>query len=209
MVVKPLHEAGTLIGDQVGLPALDGRGRPRLVHGSNSTRARATPSGPRSARSAGPGAQSRPVRAELCDRVGADMRVLGRRGSRIIDRDALAGECRCPDALLAVEHRPADVVPQPLVVEYELADRLREPVVLPPALESPCALALSFRRGGTCSLDRIGGRTELASVMVISPRAQARPSSIARRGRGSSGRADSKRSRTCSAHDAAHTARRW
>jgi len=81
-----------------------------------------------------------------------------------------------------------------------------------------------FRRGGTCGLDRIGGRTELVrrnvrddrrlasgvcgmawrplrslaaaiawppaervSVMVISPRAQARPSSIARRGRRSSG----------------------
>src|SRR3982074_2459578 len=47
-------------------------------------------------------------------------------------------------ALSAVEHRPADVVPQPLVVEYELANRLRELVALPPGLESPCALALSF-----------------------------------------------------------------
>src|SRR2546426_3707976 len=75
--------------------------------------------------------------------------------------NALVGQCWRPDALLAVEHRPADVVPQPLVVEYELADRLRELVALPPALESPCALALSFRRGGTCGLDRIGGRTEL------------------------------------------------
>src|SRR5437867_5832172 len=64
-------------------------------------------------------------------------------------------------AFSAVEHRPADVVAQPLVVEYELANRLRELVALPPALESPCALALSFRRGSTCSLDRIGGRTEL------------------------------------------------
>lgn len=52
-----------------------------------------------------------------------------------------------PDALLAVEHRPADVVPHPLVVEHELADRLREPVALPPALASPCALARSVRRG--------------------------------------------------------------
>src|SRR2546422_7922226 len=64
-------------------------------------------------------------------------------------------------AFSAVEHRPADVVPQPLVVEYELANRLRELVALPPALESPCALALSFRRGSGCRLDRIGGRTEL------------------------------------------------
>src|SRR5438128_1355736 len=66
-----------------------------------------------------------------------------------------------PRRRLAVEHRPADVVPQLLVVEYELADRLRELVALPPALESPCALALSFRRGGTCGLDRVGGSTEL------------------------------------------------
>jgi hypothetical protein len=38
--------------------------------------------------------------------------------------------------------------------------------------------------------------------IVISPRAQARACSIAWRGRGPQARADSKRSRTCSAHDA-------
>src|SRR5712691_9149599 len=65
-----------------------------------------------------------------------------------------------PSARSAVKHRPADAVPQPLVVKYELANRLRELVALPPALESPCGLALAFRRGGTCGLDRIGGRTE-------------------------------------------------
>jgi len=65
-----------------------------------------------------------------------------------------------PDALSAVEHRPADVVPQLLIVEYELANRLWDLVVLPPALEPPCALALFFRRGSTCGLDRIGGRTQ-------------------------------------------------
>jgi hypothetical protein len=75
--------------------------------------------------------------------------------------DALVGQCRRPDALSAVEHKPADVAPQPLVVEYEFANRLRELVALPPALESPCALALSFPRGSTCRFDRIGGRTEL------------------------------------------------
>ena len=73
----------------------------------------------------------------------------------------LAGQCRRPDGLSAVEHKPADVVPQPLIVEYELANRLRELVALPPALESPCALAVSFPRGRTCRLDRIGGRTKL------------------------------------------------
>jgi len=71
------------------------------------------------------------------------------------------GRCWRADARSAVKHRPADVVPQPLVVKYELANRLRELVTLPPALESPCDLALAFRRASTCGLDRIGGRTEL------------------------------------------------
>ena len=49
-----------------------------------------------------------------------------------------------------------------------------------------------------------------ASAHVISPRAQARPSSIARRGRSSVGRACSKWCSTCSAQSAAQTAsRRW
>src|SRR5919199_676639 len=65
------------------------------------------------------------------------------------------------EARLAVEHGPADVVPQSLIVEDELANRLRELVALPPALESPCALGLSLRRGSTCGLDRVGGCTEL------------------------------------------------
>src|SRR5262252_6073654 len=60
----------------------------------------------------------------------------------------------------AVKHRPADVVPQPLVIKYELADRLRELVTLPPALQPPGALALALRRASTCGLDRVGGRTE-------------------------------------------------
>src|SRR2546429_3263716 len=82
----------------------------------------------------------------------------------------LLGSACSPDALLAVEDRPADVVPQPLVVEYELANRLRELVALPPTLESPCALARSFRRGSTCRLDRIGGRTELVRGHVCDHR---------------------------------------
>jgi hypothetical protein len=65
------------------------------------------------------------------------------------------------DAISAVEHRPADVVPQPLVVEDKLANRLWELVALPLAFESPCARAFSFRRGSTRGLDRIGSRTKL------------------------------------------------
>src|SRR3712207_2548040 len=66
-----------------------------------------------------------------------------------------------PSPRSAVEHRPADVVPQALVVEDELADRLREPVALPLALASPRCLPLAWRRGSTCGLDRVRGRPEL------------------------------------------------
>jgi hypothetical protein len=71
------------------------------------------------------------------------------------------GRCWRPDARSAVKHRPADVIPQPLVVKHELANRFRELVTLPPALESSCAIGLAFRHGSTRGLDRIGRRTEL------------------------------------------------
>ena len=61
----------------------------------------------------------------------------------------------------AVKHRPADVISQSLVVNYELANRIRELVTLPLALESSCGLALALPRCSTCGFDRIGGRTEL------------------------------------------------
>src|SRR5262249_10247136 len=60
----------------------------------------------------------------------------------------------------AVKHRPADVVPQPLVVKHELVNRLRKLVTLPAALEPPGALARAVRRASTRGLDRIGGRAE-------------------------------------------------
>jgi|GEM_PF-6754497 len=78
-----------------------------------------------------------------------------------LSRVTLVRQCQSPNALSAVEHRPANVVSQPLVVEHELANRLRELVALPPALASPRTLALAFRRGSTRCLDRIGSRTEL------------------------------------------------
>jgi len=94
------------------------------------------------------------------------------------------------------EHRPAEVVPQPLVVEYELANRLWELVALPPALETPCALALSFQRGRTCGLDRIGRRTELVRGDVCDGRGLAGsvrgmpccPTQVSGRGHGMAGR---------------------
>ena len=61
----------------------------------------------------------------------------------------------------AVEHRPAQVVAQPLVVEHEVADPVRELVTLPAALTSSRSLAFAGGRGCTRRLDRVGSRTGL------------------------------------------------
>src|SRR2546423_13114340 len=90
-----------------------------------------------------------------------DPRGRRRRTSAVISAPERQATFWKPDALSAVEHRPADVVPQTLIVEHELANRLGELVALPQALESPCALALSFRCGSTGGLDRVGGCSEL------------------------------------------------
>jgi hypothetical protein len=52
-----------------------------------------------------------------------------------------------PDVRSAVKHQPADIIPQPLVVKYELANRIRKLVTLPSALASPCGLGFAVRRG--------------------------------------------------------------
>jgi len=57
-----------------------------------------------------------------------------------------------------------------VVVQYEFANRLRELAALPPALELPCAVALSCRRGSTCGLDRVGGCAELVRGDVCDDR---------------------------------------
>ena len=49
--------------------------------------------------------------------------------------------------LSAVEYGPADVVPQPLVVKDQRADRVRKLVTLPLALQLPGGLTLAFGRG--------------------------------------------------------------
>jgi hypothetical protein len=66
-----------------------------------------------------------------------------------------------PDVRSAVKRQPAEVISQPLVVKYELANCVRELVALPSALESPCGFGFFARRGSSGGLDRIGGRTEL------------------------------------------------
>lgn len=59
----------------------------------------------------------------------------------------------------AVEHRPADVVSQPLIVKDEFANGIRELFALPPTLKAGPLLAPRGSR--TRRLDRVGGRTEL------------------------------------------------
>jgi hypothetical protein len=61
----------------------------------------------------------------------------------------------------AVKHRPADAVSQPLVVKYEVANRLRKLVTLPQALAPPRGLGLALRRGSACGFDCVRGCTEL------------------------------------------------
>src|SRR5438552_317362 len=63
--------------------------------------------------------------------------------------------------LSAAEYRPADVVSEPLVVQNKLADRLRQPFALPPALEPASALSRTFSGSRTRGLDAVGRRTEL------------------------------------------------
>jgi hypothetical protein len=60
----------------------------------------------------------------------------------------------------AVEHRPADVVSQPLIVKDEFANGIRELFALPLTLKPACLPLASGGRPTRC-LDRVGGRTEL------------------------------------------------
>src|SRR3954454_7790865 len=71
------------------------------------------------------------------------------------------GQSSRQDAHSALKYRPADVVPQPLVIKHELANSLRQLITLPLALESPCSLALAIGCSSTSGLDRIGGRAKL------------------------------------------------
>src|SRR5215831_690241 len=73
-------------------------------------------------------------------------RPRGRTESVRIDHGVVGVEFQLASA---VEHRPADVVPQPLIVQDELANRLRKLLTLPLAL-SPCrGIALALLHGGT------------------------------------------------------------
>ena len=61
----------------------------------------------------------------------------------------------------SIEHRPADLVPQPLILQDKFANRTRKLFALPTALEPPSALTLSSGGRRTSGLDRVGRSTEL------------------------------------------------
>ncbi len=75
-----------------------------------------------------------------------------------------------PSLPSAVEHRPADLVTQPLVVQHEIADLFWEQLALPAALLPTGTLGLAFRSTGPYRLDRVGGSTELMSRNVSNRR---------------------------------------
>src|SRR5439155_13850029 len=128
-----------------------------------------------------------------------------------LQRERVAHDAVASTQASAVEYRPTDVVPQPLVVEYDLANRVRELVVLPPALASPGELALSFRGSSACGLDRIGGGTEVVRRDVCDGRGLAGsvggmpwcPSQVSGRGICVAGRSASLGHRDLAAHPAA------
>src|SRR5260370_15341389 len=64
-------------------------------------------------------------------------------------------------AISTVEDRPADLVSQPLIVQDEFANRIRELFALPTALELAGALTLASGGGRTHGLDRVRGSTKL------------------------------------------------
>ena len=61
----------------------------------------------------------------------------------------------------AVKHRPADVIPRPLIVKYEFTNSVRELITLPLALASAGGLCLASWHGSTRGLDRIRSRTQV------------------------------------------------
>ena len=61
----------------------------------------------------------------------------------------------------AVEHRPADLIPQPLILQDKFANRSGELLALPTALEPAGALTLVSGCGRTRGFDGVGRSTEL------------------------------------------------
>src|SRR5579859_3261370 len=81
----------------------------------------------------------------------AFLRLFGGRSERQADRWIVS----------AVEYPPADAVSQPLIVQDQIANRIRQLVALPAALAPAGTLALAFRRRRAGGLDRVGSGAEL------------------------------------------------
>ena len=63
--------------------------------------------------------------------------------------------------LRQVEHRPADAISKPLVVQNKRANRLRQLCALPLTLDPTSALLLTFRGSRTRGLDGVGRGAKL------------------------------------------------
>src|SRR5438034_714033 len=92
--------------------------------------------------------------------------VAGGRVRRLPPRPAASrADLRCGGrrerAVSAVEHEPAQLVAQPLVVEHELPDLVGELGALPRALQAASRLALVLSRCRPPGPDRVGRGTEL------------------------------------------------
>ena len=87
--------------------------------------------------------------------------VSGDSGARAVGSKHLLGSADKPSRPSAVEHRPAELVSQSLILQNEFSNRIGELFALPPALESASALTLAAGCGSTCCLDCVSRSTKL------------------------------------------------
>jgi hypothetical protein len=102
----------------------------------------------------------RPVRDGSSLHAGARARDA-RNCRRSRSRSARWGSANKPSRPSTIEHRPANLVSQPLILQDEFANRIRELFPLPTALEPTGALTLTSGGRSTRGLDRVGRSTEL------------------------------------------------
>lgn len=75
--------------------------------------------------------------------------------------EALVGQPEQPSGPSAVEHRPADLVSQPLILQDEFTNCIRELCALPAALEPAGALFLTWGGSRSHGLDRVSRSAQL------------------------------------------------
>lgn len=67
---------------------------------------------------------------------------------------------------LAIEHRPADVVAQPLIIQHQVTDGGRQALALPAAFAPAGGFGFPGRGGGARGLDGVGCRAQLVGGHV-------------------------------------------